>query len=75
MINVTATGSTAGGFLTLYPAGPGSPPNSSSLNFAAGQTIPIVVTVQIGASGQVSFATEVGATGVVADLGGYFATD
>ena len=38
-LNLTVTSPAGGGWLTVYPCG--SPqPNSSNLNFAAGQTIP-----------------------------------
>ena len=71
VLNVTATGGSANSFLTVYPEG-GSVPNASNLNFSAGETIPNLVTVKLGAGGKVSFANAVGAVDVVADLVGYF---
>lgn len=71
VLNVTATGSSAGSFLTVWPAGIGKP-NTSSLNFAAGETIPNEVTVRLGTNGAVSFATALGSVDVVADVVGYF---
>ena len=71
VINVTVTGASAGSFLTVYPAG--TPvPNTSSLNFGAGETIPNLVTVKVGANGQIAFANAVGATDVIVDLVGYY---
>jgi hypothetical protein len=71
VMNVTATGSTAGSFVSVWPAGLPKPV-ASNLNFAAGQTIPNLVTVKIGAGGNVSFATAVGSVHVIADVVGYF---
>jgi Periplasmic copper-binding protein (NosD) len=44
VLNVTVTQPTAGGFLTVYPSGEPRP-GTSSLNFAAGQTVAVQVTV------------------------------
>ncbi len=71
VLNVTATESSAPSFLTVYPSG-GAVPTASNLNFAAHQTIPNLVTVPVGAGGDISFATAAGATDVVADLVGWF---
>jgi hypothetical protein len=68
---VTATEGSAGSFLQAWPTG-AARPNSSNLNFAAGQTTPNLVTVQIGTGGMVSFFNAVGATHVIADVLGYF---
>jgi CSLREA domain-containing protein len=71
VVNVTVTGSSAPSFLTVSPAGRPTP-NASNLNFAAGQTIPNLVTTQIGAGGAIALATAAGATDVVVDLVGWF---
>jgi len=71
VLNVTATAGSANSFLTAYPTG-GVVPNTSNLNFAAGETVPNLVTVKLGTGGKVSFANAVGAVDVVADLVGYF---
>lgn len=71
VLNVTATNSTAGSFLSVWPTG-SAPPVSSNLNFAAGETIANLVTVKVGAGGTLRFADAVGATDVVADLVGYY---
>ena len=70
-LNVTVTGTTAAGFLTIWPKGQ-SQPVASSLNWAAGQTIPNAVTVKVGAGGQVSVANPVGNANVIVDLVGYY---
>jgi streptogramin lyase len=71
VLNVTVTGGSANSFLTAYPAG-GAKPNVSNLNFAAGQTTPNLITVKVGANGQVAFANEAGSVHVIADIAGYF---
>jgi len=71
VLNVTATESTAPGFVTVYPAGP-ERPNVSSLNLAgAGQTIPNLVTVPIGQGGRVSLFAQ-RSVHLLADVFGYF---
>ncbi len=72
VMNVTATDTTASGFLTAYPAG-SSLPLASNLNWIAGQTVPNLVEVPVGAGGAVTFYNSAGSTDVVADLEGYFA--
>ena len=71
VMNVTATQSSDGSFLRVWPKGEASP-SSSNLNFGPGQTIPNLVVVQIGADDSVSFYNNVGTTHVVADVLGYF---
>ncbi|WP_441250881.1 hypothetical protein [Kitasatospora sp. McL0602] len=71
VLNVTATRPTAGGFLTVYPHGT-SLPTTSNLNFTAGQTVPNLVTVPLGADGSVDIYNFAGSTDVVADVFGYY---
>ncbi len=71
VVNVTATGGSAGSFLTVFPAG-SSVPTASNLNFGAGQTIPNLVVVQIGTGDSISFFNAAGAVDVIADVVGYF---
>ncbi|NYH45868.1 hypothetical protein HNR22_005595 [Micromonospora jinlongensis] len=71
VLNVTATGPTANGFLTLFPYG-ASVPTASNLNYVAGQTIPNLVTVPV-VNGRVNIRNaSSGTTHVVADLAGWF---
>jgi hypothetical protein len=72
VLNVTVTNTTAPSYLTVYPAG-ATKPLASSLNWAAGKTIPGLVTVQVGTGGAITLFNGVGATDVVVDLEGYFA--
>jgi uncharacterized protein YkwD len=46
-INVTVTGATSPGYLTVYPCGTALP-NSSNLNYEAGETRAVLVTVALG---------------------------
>ena len=71
-LNVTATAPTAVSFLTVYPGG-GSRPTASNLNFAAGQTIPNLVVVPVGAGNTVTFYNNAGSVDVIADLVGSYA--
>jgi hypothetical protein len=71
VLNVTATDATQNSFLTVYPTGE-TKPTASNLNFAAGQTVPNLVVVQVGAGGKISVANATGATHVVADVVGFF---
>lgn len=73
-LNVTVTDTTAAGYLSVYPAG-GSQPVVSNLNWTAGATVPNLVIVPVGASGQVTFYNHTGQADVVADLEGYFAPE
>ncbi|MEV7781397.1 right-handed parallel beta-helix repeat-containing protein [Kitasatospora sp. NPDC088351] len=69
-MNVTVTETQQAGFLTVYPHGD-ELPNASNLNWAAGSTIPNLVTVPVK-DGKVSFRNSSGGTvQVIADLAGY----
>jgi hypothetical protein len=77
VLNVTATGASAGSYLTVYPMG-AVQPLASNLNFLAGQTVPNRVIVKVGTnpatstSGWVSIYNGAGSVNVVADVGGWF---
>jgi hypothetical protein len=70
VLNVTVTNTTSAGYLTVFPAGIPRP-TASSLNWTAGQTVPNLVEVPIGAAGQVSFFNAYGITDLILDLQGY----
>lgn len=71
VLNVTVTGPTSNGYLTIWPAG-ATQPLASNLNFVAGETIPNLVQVQLSASGAVDIYNSAGSTNVVIDVEGYF---
>lgn len=73
VLNVTVTGASADGYLTVFPTG-ATQPNASNLNFTAGRDVANLVVVKVGTGGQISFANAVGSTQVIADLVGWFST-
>jgi len=72
--NITVTGSTTAGFLTLFPSG-STRPGASSINFLAGQTRANNAVIQLGSSGDVNVFPGMAAGNaahVILDLNGYF---
>jgi hypothetical protein len=74
VLNVTETGSTASGYVTVFPTGV-TRPTASNLNFTAGTTLANSVTVSLGTGGQVDLYNNVGSTQLIADVTGYFIAD
>jgi hypothetical protein len=72
VMNVTVSGSTAGGYLAVFPGDVGAPPGTSNINFLAGTTIPNEVIVRVPSSGLVNFSNAFGATHVIADVVGWY---
>lgn len=72
VLNVTATGPDATGFITAYPCDR-QRPTTSNLNYTAGDTVPNLVVVKLGADRTVCLYTEA-ATHILADLTGTFET-
>ena len=75
-VTFTVTSPTGGGWLTGYPSG-AAPPATSNLNFVAGQTVPNLAVVKVGAGGAIN--VKVGAPAgapmsvhVVIDVLGWF---
>jgi hypothetical protein len=71
VLNVTATNTSAPGYLTVWPAG-NARPTASNLDFTAGQSVPNLVVAKVGSGGRVSVFNYSGATDVVADVMGWF---
>ncbi|MEO8695069.1 MAG: hypothetical protein ABI658_16195 [Acidimicrobiales bacterium] len=71
LMNVTVAGPTAASYLTIYPSGTARP-NSSSLNFVAGQAVPNLVTATVGANGNVTIYNFAGSTHVLFDVVGWY---
>ncbi len=71
VMNVTVSATNASSFLTVYPTG-AARPTASNLNWAAGDTIPNLVTVKVGTAGQVSVFNLSGNAHVIADIAGYY---
>ena len=72
-LNLTVTGPSAGGNLTLYPAG-SSLPGTSSLNYGAGRTRANNAIAMTGTAGGVSvYCTQPsGSVHLIVDVNGYF---
>jgi hypothetical protein len=70
VLNVTVTGATGAGYLTVYPCG-SDRPTSSNLNYDVGTTRAAAVVAQIGDNGAVCVYTQTPAQ-VIVDLTGYY---
>jgi Repeat of unknown function (DUF5650) len=70
IVNVTATGPTSDGYLTVYPCG-APVPNASNLNYTSGASIANLVVSKLGAAGALCIKTSA-ATHLIADVTGYF---
>lgn len=71
-LNITVTNSDLPGYVTLWPAG-ASRPNSSTVNFVAGEVRANATVSKVGALGAVSIFSSGGCPHVVVDLVGWFA--
>jgi hypothetical protein len=72
VFNLTVTEPKSVGFATAHPSG-AARPEASNQNFSAGQTVPNLVTVPVGADGKVSvFNRSAGTTHFIADVAGYY---
>jgi hypothetical protein len=70
LINVTAVGAVADGFVTVYPCGQVAP-LASNINFRAGQNVPNLVLAAAGAGGKTCVQSSV-ATHILADVTAWF---
>ncbi len=66
---VTVTNPAAAGFVTVYPCGSGAP-ETSTVNFVAGQTVANSAVVGLGTSGRLCFVSSA-ATDVLLDVTGF----
>ncbi len=73
-LEVTATDTSASGYLSVYPAGT-SKPAVSSLDWTKGETLTNLVIVPVGSNDQVSLYDYTGSADIVVDLEGYFAPE
>jgi hypothetical protein len=69
-LDVAVTGSTAAGFVTVFPCGTARP-NAASITYAAGQTIANAVVARLGAGGTICVYSH-SPTHVVIDVNGWF---
>jgi hypothetical protein len=70
VLNVTVTDTTAADYLTIYPDG-ATRPNSSSLNWPAGETVASGVTATLGSDGALDFYIPQGSADLVVDVVGW----
>ncbi len=68
VLNVTVTGPTGAGFVTVFPCD-AAQPTASNLNYAAGQTVPNLVITRVSANGTVCLFT-LSAAHLVVDVSG-----
>jgi hypothetical protein len=73
VLNVTATGATADGFVTVWPCGE-QRPEASNLNYAAREDTASLVISKIGSNGKVCAFTSA-PLNLIADVSGYFPPD
>jgi hypothetical protein len=71
LLNTTVTLTNAVSFLSVYPNGQPRP-TVSSLNWAAGWTIPNAVTAKVGTSGSIRMFNNLGSTHTIADVAGWY---
>lgn len=75
VLNLTVTNATVGGVITAYPDGT-TRPTTSNLNFVAGQTVPNLSVVPIGANGYVDlYNSSPSPVDLIADIDGYYGVD
>ena len=73
-LNVTVVRPSLAGYISVYPTGD-LRPAASSLNFAAGQTIPNMALSKLGTDGSISIFNGRGSVDVVVDVVGWFSTE
>ncbi len=73
VLNVTAVNPVGNGYVTAWPMGLPRPA-TSNLNLTPGVVKPNLVTVKVGALGQVSLYNQSGSTDLVVDLDGWYDT-
>ena len=71
LANITVTSPTRGGFVTVWPNGIAKP-NTSVLNFSAGQTKPNLAVITLGNAGAINVYVSSGSAHVLIDVLGYF---
>lgn len=72
VVQLTATNTTADGYLTAYSGAAPAAPTASNVNFVTGQTTSNRAIVPLGADGTINIFNHAGTTDVVVDLVGSF---
>ena len=71
VLNITVTDTTSASYLTLWPDGTAQP-LASDLNWVAGDTLPNLIVVKLGADGSIDFYNGFGMTDVIVDVVGWY---
>ena len=71
VVNLLSVRPTSNGYVTIWPTG-GSRPNTASLSYRAGQTIPNLAMCKVGADGKINIEANAGQVDLVADVVGCF---
>ena len=71
VVNATVDAPTSSSYLTVFPSD-APRPLASNLNFVAGQTVPNLVSVKVGADGKVKVYNNAGYTDVIFDVVGWY---
>jgi hypothetical protein len=71
VVNVTATGTSAASYLTVYPSG--AAPTASNLNWSAESTVANLVVATLNSAGGITIYNHAGTAQVVVDVLGYYA--
>ena len=69
-VNVTATDTTANGFLSVNPAA--TPPTTSDLNWMAGHTVANLVIAKLSSTGTITIYNNTGSADVIVDVMGWY---
>lgn len=70
-INVTATRSTSGGYVTVSPTGV-TRPTASTLNYSTGATVANLAIAKVGTSGRVNLYASAGCPHLIVDIVGWY---
>jgi len=71
VINVTVVGATTPTHVSVYPTGIPQP-NASTVNVAAGRTVPNLAMIGVGPGGSIALYNNAGSVHLVGDIVGYF---
>jgi hypothetical protein len=74
VVNITATRSTTGTYVTAYP-GDAQRPTASNVNLGIDTTVPNLAIIRVGEDGSLRFYNYAGSVDLIADVVGYFDDD
>ncbi len=71
VLNITVTATTAASYLTVWTDGTAQP-LASDINWVAGDTLPNLIVIKLGADGSIDFYNAFGTTDVIVDVVGWY---